>query len=337
MHIRTVDLENDGECHAFYTAFREAELAGNADRPIWSEPEMRAFLAEPSDAEDIHVFGAFEDGENGQLVGSAFTFYPLLDNTEKAYTGVYVAPDRRGQGIGSALVDHVVEHAARLDRTALLAEATYGFDRREDHPYRRFAEKRGFVPASVEVARRAELPIPEAQLDAWIAEAEAHHTGYRVETFTDTVPADLLPSVCHVLNQLAIDAPTGDLDFEAEQVTPEIRRQTDARNKKSGLRRYETVAIDQTGAAVGVSTIGVPADSDKMHQWATIVLKAHRGHRLGLALKAHNLRAAQRDHPDRTAIHTQNHETNRPMVAINERFGFKPVELCVEFQRKLDA
>ena len=86
-----------------------------------------------------------------------------------------------------------------------------------------------------------------------------------------------------------------------------------------------------------MTALGVPAgDPGKVHQWATIVRKEHRGHRLGLAIKARNLRTLQHAHPDRTSIHTTNNETNGPMVDINERIGFKPVELMVGLQRKSD-
>ena len=47
--------------------------------------------------------------------------------------------------------------------------------------------------------------------------------------------------------------------------------------------------------------------------------------------------ALQRAHPDRTVVFTSNSELNDNMVAINEKMGFRPVELFVEFQRKLDG
>ena len=34
-------------------------------------------------------------------------------------------------------------------------------------------------------------------------------------------------------------------------------------------------------------------------------------------------------------VHTSNSDANGPMVAINQRIGFRPVEVNAEFQRKL--
>ena len=51
--------------------------------------------------------------------------------------------------------------------------------------------------------------------------------------------------------------------------------------------------------------------------------REHRGHRLGLATKAVNLRAVQAARSDLTLVVTQNAETNDYMVAINELMGFR--------------
>ena len=338
MHIRRLDLDNDAELHAFYQAMRDAELAENPDRPIWTEQVMIGHLREPTEDRVVEAWAVFEDDSTGAtMLGGGLAFFPQLDNTDKAYTGLCIAPQHQRQGAGSAVLEHLVSRAAAHGRTTLLMESQYGFDRREDHGYRRFAERHGFSVASVEVCRRMPLPVPEEQLQAWIDEAAPYHRDYRLETFEE-IPDELLPSVCYVLNQLALDAPTGDIVFEAEQITPEIRRESDARFKKRGGAKLETVAIDETGQAVAVTTLGLMGEEpDKVHQWATIVNRDHRGHRLGLAVKVANLRALQRAFPERAAVYTSNHEDNTNMVAINEKLGFRPVELFVEFQRKLDA
>ena len=63
--------------------------------------------------------------------------------------------------------------------------------------------------------------------------------------------------------------------------------------------------------------------------------REHRGHKLGLATKAVNLRAAQALRDDLTLVTTQNAETNDYMVSINERMGFRPVEVSAEFVKRL--
>ena len=70
-------------------------------------------------------------------------------------------------------------------------------------------------------------------------------------------------------------------------------------------------------------------------QWATLVHRDHRGHRLGAAVKVANLRRLQRERPDLTEVVTQNAEVNAQMIGINARLGFEPVALVPEFVRHL--
>ncbi|MBD4636278.1 GNAT family N-acetyltransferase, partial [Xanthomonas citri pv. citri] len=60
-------------------------------------------------------------------------------------------------------------------------------------------------------------------------------------------------------------------------------------------------------------------------QWDTIVLPEHRGHRLGMRVKAANLIAVRDALPGARAIITGNAEENRHMLDVNEALGFRPV------------
>lgn len=333
MDIRPIDVFDDAEFGRSYQVWRAAETFERPDAPVLAEPELAIFFRRPDHGERWYAFAAWEGDE---MVGVAHAVEPLLDNTTMSFNGVYVEPGRRGHGIGSALVEFLVERTRQSGRTVMLAEASYPFDRREDHPYRRFAEKHGFALANTEVERRLDLPVPDEQLQEWIDEAAEHHQGYSIETFVAPLPERVVAGYCHVTNQLSVDAPTGDIDFEAEGMTPEVLRNREQAMKEAGRTVYHTLALDADGTVVAATTLAVPElDPGRVFQWATLVLREHRGHRLGLAIKAHNLRAVQHDNPDRTAVFTGNSEVNAQMVGINERIGFKPVELLGMFQRKL--
>ena len=56
---------------------------------------------------------------------------------------------------------------------------------------------------------------------------------------------------------------------------------------------------------------------------------------LGMAVKIENLRRLQADHPTRKRVTTGNDDTNSYMVSINEQLGFRIVELCPAYHRKL--
>ena len=57
--------------------------------------------------------------------------------------------------------------------------------------------------------------------------------------------------------------------------------------------------------------------------------------RLGMAVKLENLGRLQADHPERRRVVTGNDGTNSWMVSINEALGFRIVELCPAYQRRL--
>ena len=333
MEIKEIDVFDDETLKACYLIMREADLFERPHAPVWSFEEAAVMYRHKEETEDWRVFAAVDDGV---IVGSGWLAMFTMDNVDKAFTKVYVAPDLRRQGIGGALLEFAVDAAAREGRTTIVAETAYPLDQREDHPYRTFLEKHGFVLATTEVARQLPLPVADAQLQAWIDEAAPKHDGYRILSMVGPIPDDIVPSLCYVLSLLAAEAPTGDLEFEPEMITPAIWREREAKIAAQGRTVFTTVALDSAGQTVAATQLAVPEhDFPKVYQWATLVLREHRGHRLGLALKAHNLRALQQAHPDRTLVWTCNEETNGPMVDINVKMGFVPLEVLDGFQRKV--
>ena len=54
----------------------------------------------------------------------------------------------------------------------------------------------------------------------------------------------------------------------------------------------------------------------------TLVLKEHRGHRLGLAVRLANVRALQDELPAVSTVRTWSAESNTHMLAVNQAMGF---------------
>jgi hypothetical protein len=81
-----------------------------------------------------------------------------------------------------------------------------------------------------------------------------------------------------------------------------------------------------TRSLAGSTQLSAPRDlSRPVTQDDTLVLREHRGHRLGMLLKTANLLALGSAMPGHPAVLTGNAEENRAMLEVNEAVGFVPI------------
>lgn len=332
LEIRLLDVAEDALLRDYHAVTVRAETLDGRDwtRP-WTFDEMLVAFRDPDQTERCEAYAAV-DGD--RVVGAAVQWFFLLDNTNKTWLEVYVDPAERRRGIGGALVEYAVERARCDGRTQVTGESTCHFAEREDGPLLRFAAAHEFRNANMAVCRRLLLPVAAELLDQIAAEAAAHQGDYVVESFVHGLPEALVPSYCQLLNQLAVEAPMGEFDWEAESVTPEIL--AEHLRKMAGVNRVRYTSVAHLdGQVVALSDIIVTKGEARADQWATIVDRAHRGHRLGAAVKVANLRNLAAHEPGVTEVHTENAETNAHMVGINERLGFVPVAVSPGLLRDL--
>jgi len=329
--IRLIDVAND---HDMRQIFEVGVAAGSHDQQWFSPISYESWLVrmrrpDPEDAQEL--YGFFD--EAGRCRGSSLLFIPLEDNTDKVYSVVDVAPVHRRQGIGRALVERNVQRARALGRPMLFAETLVPGVADPRHPFVKFARATGFSPGWDEVARHLPLPIPQHRLDE-LAAAGAGVAGgdYDVEVFVDGVPERHLAGLAELLSLLAVDAPSGDIDFEAEAITPDRLRRTAAREREQGRTRLSALAIHRsTGVVAAQSDLIVDPGVHHASQLATYVHREHRGRHLGMAVKVANLQRLQRIRPDISFVRTMNAETNDHMISINVELGFEVVETLTEW------
>ena len=336
MDIRALDdtaLADDALMREFYDLTRRAETLGREQMPFWPFEEFLGAYRAVDSGEDMELFAAY-DGD--RMIANATLWTQLLDNTDKAFFELSVDVPSRRRGIGSAMVAHLEQLVRDKGRPLVMSTSNLPYADRDDHPYKRFAESRGYELSVCEVKRHLELPVPDDRIQEWIDDAAPRHDGYSIETFVGAVPDDLVESLCTLIGQLAVDAPTGVVDFEEEVITPQRYAEMVDSAAAMGRARYETVALTPDRQVVAQSTLAMPlGTSTHVYQWGTFVHREHRGHRLGLATKAVNLRAVQSARGDLTLVSTQNAEANDYMVAINDKMGFHPIEVSAEFVKRL--
>lgn len=275
----------------------------------------------------------------GVPVAAADLRLPLHDNPDAAMVDVRVTPDHRRRGHGRAMFAHVLDRVRAAGRYRVfgqVAEPLAGAG--ADAPGPAFARAAGARPVLAEVRRLLELDdLPPARLAGLRAEAERHASGYTVVQWVDRAPADVVEDVAVLMGRMSTDAPMEDMEWLPEAWTAERYRAKEAGTTARRRTRVASAARhDGSGRVVGYTDIGISAvRPDVAYQWETIVTPEHRGHRLGLLLKAANLALLRDTVAGVRLLNTWNAAVNDHMVAINDQLGFRPVERWVQWQLDL--
>jgi GNAT superfamily N-acetyltransferase len=336
MEIRRLDAADPEALATWYATYRVAESHGQAYPTPYALEELRAQLLGNSPGERIEAHGGYVDG---RPVATGWLELPQMDNRHLAYVDVHTHPDHRRRGHGSAMLEHLSGLAAAAGRRTLVAAAAWSYDGPPDgrgQPQVEFLLHRGFRFSLGDVKRALDLPVDDAHLARLADEAAPHHTTYTLRQFRGAVPEDIIDRFGALIGSLVEEAPSGEVELEREVFDATRIRADEKVFEASGRTKYTTVAVAADGDVVAYSELVLPAfDPGHVYQWGTLVRPEHRGHRLGMATKVHNLRLFQRDHPGRLLLMTYNAEVNRHMIAVNDAMGFRPVQRMGEFHRPL--
>ena len=335
-------------CHALLEA-HELEKWGDLDRcPTFLE-DLEFWRG--SEYEERQLFIA----RQGRVaVGTCSVTLPLRENTETAGIHVLVAPPFRRQGWGRRLLEHAEAVAVARGRTSLDSYCEVPaelVDRAErllpaksgagglpmDDPTIAFAAAAGYELEQVERASRLALPVPPDHLQELEAAASPWADGYTLVTWGDTCPDDLVAEYAILRNRMSTAVPMAGLGWEAEDWDPARVRYEEQSNSRGGVQVQVAAALHKSSGLLVAYTVlnwraGVPAS---ITQQDTLVTAGHRGKKLGLLIKAANLRAAQDRWPAARSVLTWNAVENQHMLAINTLLGFRPAGYEGEWQKRL--
>jgi GNAT superfamily N-acetyltransferase len=251
------------------------------------------------------------------------------DNRDLLWFNLVVDPAHRRRGYGSRMLAEVLDIGRQERRTK------FGSGWWETPSSEVFAERHGFRRAAQEIFRRQEPRLlPTGFIEAVCAEAAPYAAAYELVRIEGHAPDELLPTLTE-LTAAINDAPIDDLDVEDEVFTVERIRDYENAALSSGHRLRRIVAVHRpTGEAAAHTVVVVDTEQPELaHQHDTSVARAHRGHRLGLLLKAQMLRWLAEAEPQITSIDTWNAESNGHMIAVNERLGYRALGRELAFQR----
>lgn len=106
----------------------------------------------------------------------------------------------------------------------------------------------------------------------------------------------------------------------------------------SGRRQHAVAALDETtGSAVAATTVWLWPGHPVGRQRDTAVLREHRGRGLGLLVKSAMALRLARLEPALTTLQTWNDVHNTPMLAVNERLGWRTPRAWTTYEGSLSS
>jgi GNAT superfamily N-acetyltransferase len=260
--------------------------------------------------------------------------------SKTAWLRADVLPGHRNRGIGTALftlLESVAEakgcvnqivYAASPDAPGERLVTPTGFGSLPlRNPEVRFLLRRGYRLEQVERGSRLTLPADRERVERLLRVAEERAgRDYEIVQWHGVTPIRWQRDLARLYEKMSTGTPTAGLEEPAEPWPLDrfLERQV---LLADGPRTVYTTAVvhRRSRALVGFTELTVPAETDRpINQEDTLVVREHRGHRLGLLLKCWNLESIRRDEPGHPSVITFNAEENRHMLAINEALGFEP-------------
>ena len=134
--------------------------------------------------------------------------------------------------------------------------------------------------------------------------------------------------------QMEQDVPRGELSRRPLDLDLERQRDNQRRLAERGWTSVTALAM-VNGESVGYTEVLVQDRDRVMVQEDTLVLPAHRGRRIGQALKADNLRRLDGVRDGRTMLQTFIADSNAAMRATNAKFGFQAADVLYECEGRI--
>jgi GNAT superfamily N-acetyltransferase len=270
------------------------------------------------------------DGD-GRPIGVLTVELGRWDNTHLGWLGITVHPRHRRRGLGSALFKAGVDEVRNAGRTLVLADSWAGS---AGVP---FAAAMGLEPASTDVKRRQDLAsLDRAHIARLVNDSWPDARDYELVRVEGAVPAELRAAVAALTGAIN-DAPTDALDIEDELFTEDRILGFERAQLARDRRTYRLMARHrETGELVGHTVVAVLGQRPWLaSQLDTSVVRAHRGHRLGLILKGEMLAWLAEVEPQLAELNTWNAASNAHMIEVNELLGYRVLAGDVSWQLHL--
>lgn len=320
MHIEQWDPADEKTTRACYDVTCAAQATDDPIEPPQSYGLFDVYLRTGWEKTPGEVWVGRDFG--GSVVGYYRIGLPDLENRDEAAGGPVVHPAARRRGYGRELLRHAAARATADGRTRYGAVAVAG------GAGDAFAQTVG-ARLDLEEIRRIQYlsEIPPGTIDALRASASQAAAGYSLVSWDGPIPEEYFGPMAGVFNAFN-DAPHGANEEPAAWDADRVRERTGIVVRTGLVRSHNVAAVcDATGELAAYTEVVI---DPKVPQWGyqqlTAVVKAHRGHRLGLLVKTEMLALLASAEPQIEQIATGNAANNPYMIAVNEQLGYRVVE-----------
>ena len=321
-----------------------AEIAGNHDEDMTPE-ELLPLMRQSTNRKRWWVIEV-----DGAVVGRVIHDTALEADSRSTNVETLLLRSCWGRGIGSAaheiLLDATraegrdfmqtwAEHPA--DATVEQVEAPTGFGSIPLDHTARFLLRHGYVLEQIERRSVLDLTAVPDTVPPLLEAAQRAAIGYRVLQWTGDTPQEYVDGLARMKNRMSTDAPAAGMDVEEEHWDEARIAEQDENLSDSGLFRLVTAAQHaETGELCAYTELSIRRDhTAASDQGDTLVLREHRGHRLGMLIKCAGLLRWRDLMPLSPRVLTWNAEENRPMLDVNEAIGFTPAAYIGAWQLTL--
>ncbi|MDE0546881.1 GNAT family N-acetyltransferase [Microbacterium sp. C7(2022)] len=323
-----------------------AEISGHEDESVTPEALLPHYQPDPDSLRYVWVIEA-----EGEIIGRVGVDIPQEADSVVALWLVEILRAWWGRGIGTTayrLVEQTARAHGRLtlqswaqhmpgDEPAI--EAPTGFGRVPKDHIAHFYLRHGYTLEQVERSSAFDLRAPATRLTQLLSEATAASTDYRIVQWEAPTPPELIDGYAWMKSRMSTDVPAAALDVDEEVWDAARVARHEARHLDASSTLQVTAAQHvESGILCAFNELMIPVDhTAASHQEDTLVLKEHRGHRLGMLVKCAGLLKWRERMPLSPRVLTYNAEENRPMLDINEALGFEPIAYVGAWKKTLTA
>lgn len=329
---RTASPEQWARYHAF-RRIRHAE--STPEDPQLPDDVTESVMKRQDPFEEIRRVAALQ---SGRMVGLLFMDWykpesPAYESNAH-YLWAHGAVERAAQrqGIGTAMAQRLLATMNELGQTVLTTWS-------EEESGYRFLDRLGARQVSVGADNRLDLQAVDwAMVDDWVRAGEARNPEARLVLYEPRIPDDALEDFCPMFSALLNTMPFDDMDHGDIVVTPETMRETYGRLDAMRATHHAYVVYEPDGTISAMTDIQhTPEEPDRVSQRFTGVRPDRRRSGLGKWVKAVMLQHIRHSFPEARWVVTGNASSNDPMLAINQRLGFKEHRVGRSYQMTRDA